>query len=130
MAELAEACGIYNPAALENTVAAYNADVASGADSRFFKSAAALRPIVQPPFYAAEYVASVVALAFSGLRIDKSARVIGEDELPVLGLFAAGDATGNVLSYQYVGGGTSIGNAIVFGRIAGRSAARHALRLN
>ncbi|MGV7122400.1 FAD-dependent oxidoreductase [Sphingopyxis sp. 550A] len=126
LADLAEACGIYNVEAFENSIAAFNEDVANGRDSRFFKPVEALRTIANPPFYSVEYVASVVALTFSGLRIDRDARVIAESERPVPGLFAAGDATGNVLSYQYAGGGTSIGNALVYGRIAGRNAAARA----
>ena len=39
------------------------------------------------------------------------------------GLFAAGEAAGGVMGPRYVGGGNSISNAIVFGRLAGRAAA-------
>jgi fumarate reductase flavoprotein subunit len=38
-------------------------------------------------------------------------------------LFAAGETAGGVLGERYIGGGNSIANAIVFGRIAGQQAA-------
>ena len=123
---LARLCGIAKPRALENAVARYNEDVAQGRDSAFFKDPAALRRIATPPFYAVELRPAVVALTHAGVRIDPSARVMSEDEAPIPGLFAAGAATGNVMGEQYVGGGASIANAIVFGRIAGASAARRA----
>lgn len=43
------------------------------------------------------------------------------------GFYAAGETTGGVMGERYIGGGNSIINAIVFGRIAGESAARAAL---
>jgi fumarate reductase flavoprotein subunit len=41
----------------------------------------------------------------------------------VPGLFAAGEATGGLGGPVYAGNGASVGNAVVFGRIAGLSAA-------
>jgi len=40
--------------------------------------------------------------------------------------FAAGETTGGVMGGRYIGGGASIANAIVFGKIAGSNAAAHA----
>ena len=45
---------------------------------------------------------------------------------PIAGLFAAGETAGGVLGERYIGGGNSIANAIVFGRLAGRQAAAEA----
>jgi fumarate reductase flavoprotein subunit len=42
------------------------------------------------------------------------------------GFFAAGETTGGVMGGRYIGGGASIANAIVFGKIAGSNAAAHA----
>jgi fumarate reductase flavoprotein subunit len=38
-------------------------------------------------------------------------------------LFAAGECVGGVLGDVYVGSGNALANALVFGRVAGRSAA-------
>jgi fumarate reductase flavoprotein subunit len=123
---LAEACGLLNRKALVNTVSRYNADVARGRDGLFFKDPAALRPVSTPPFYAVELRAAVTAVPHAGVRIDDQARVISEEESVIPGLFAAGASAGNVMGDQYVGGGISISNAVVFGRIAGRNAVRDA----
>jgi fumarate reductase flavoprotein subunit len=118
---LAKGAGIA-PGALASTVAGYNADCAAGRDGAFFKDASELRPIATPPFYAAEIRPAIVCLTSCGPRITPDARVLDQNERPIPGLFAAGEVTGNVLGERYVGGGNSIANAIVFGRIAGRSA--------
>lgn len=117
--------GIGVPAAtLRNTVARYNANVAAGADQDQFKPADTLRSIEQPPFYAARIRAAIICWTGTGLRIDTEARVLGPDDRPIPGLYAAGETTGGMFGECYAAGGASIGNAIVFGRIAGRNAAR------
>jgi fumarate reductase flavoprotein subunit len=120
---LAKCAGIA-PASLASTVARYNADCAAGHDSAFFKDAKQLRPISTPPFYAAEIRPAIICLTSCGPRITPDTHVLDQNERPIPGLFAAGEVTGNVLGDRYIGGGNSIANAIVFGRIAGRSAAR------
>ena len=119
---LAAATGV-NPAGLRTTVDRYNADCASGRDSRFFKAPAHLRPIAESPFYAAELRPAVPVVTAYGPRIDADAAVLDVADRPISGLFAAGEVTGNVLGEQYIGGGNAIGSALIFGRIAGRSAA-------
>lgn len=121
LAELAQKIGV-DPVALAGTVAAYNADVQAGADSRFFKKGP-LSPIATAPFYAAEVHAASHGATSAGLRIDPEARVLGRDTQPIPGLYAAGETSGGVLGERYVGGGNYISNAIIFGRIAGRNAA-------
>jgi fumarate reductase flavoprotein subunit len=94
----------------------------------FFKDAAELRPIRTPPFYAVEVRAAIICLTSTGLRIDRNAQVLDLRDQPIRGLFAGGETTGGVLGERYVGGGNSIANAIVFGRIAGSSAAAESRR--
>jgi fumarate reductase flavoprotein subunit len=125
---LAKRAGIA-PGGLAATVTRYNGDCAAGRDTAFFKDAAQLRPIATPPFYAAEVRPAIVCLTSCGPRIDPDTRVLDANERAIPGLFAAGEVTGNALGERYIGGGNSIANAIVFGRIAGRSAAREALGL-
>lgn len=120
--ELARKAGI-NPVGLAATVTRYNADCAAGHDSRFFKDPSALKPVSTPPFYAVRLRPMVVAVTGYGLAIDPDARVLqGADLTPVPGLYAAGEVCGSLLGAQYVGGGNAFGGAVVFGRIAGRTA--------
>lgn len=121
LAELAAKAGI-DAAGLEGTVAAYNADVRGGGDSRFFKKGP-LSTIETPPFYAAEVHAASYGATSAGLRIDPDARVLRADQAVIPGLYAAGETAGGVLGERYIGGGNYISNAIIFGRIAGRGAA-------
>jgi flavocytochrome c len=102
----------------------YNDDCAIGSDSHFGKRPDVLQAIAVAPFYATELRLSHVAVTAVGLRIDADARVVDDLGHPVAGLFAAGECTGGVVGETYVGSGNSITNAFVFGRIAGRSAAK------
>jgi fumarate reductase flavoprotein subunit len=110
--------------ALAGAVRRYNQSCASGHDAEFLKRAAGLIAIDTPPYYAVRLRPAVVALTGYGPRIDAEARVLrAADGNAVPGLYAAGEVTGNVLGPQYLGGGNAIGSALIFGRIAGRSAA-------
>ena len=57
-----------------------------------------------------------------GVRIDEHARALKADGTPVSGLFAAGEITGGIHGGNRVGG-NAIVDFVVFGRIAGASAA-------
>jgi len=122
--ELARKAGI-DPAGLEGTIRAYNADVRAGVDRQFFK-AGPLATIETPPFYAVEVHAASFGATSAGVRIDPEARVLRADAHAIPGLYAAGETAGGVLGERYVGGGNYIANALIFGRIAGRGAARFA----
>jgi tricarballylate dehydrogenase len=60
--------------------------------------------------------------------VNEHAQVLMQDGRPVTNLFASGEImAGNILGKGYLGGlGMTIGT--VFGHIAGREAARHAIR--
>ena len=81
--------------------------------------------IDEPPFQAFA-VTCGVTFTFGGLKVDDNGRVIDTEGAPIPGLFAAGETTGGMFGPCYAGGGASIGNAIVFGRVAGANAARRA----
>lgn len=109
--------------ALITTVLDYNADVARGSDTRFRKQFTPLLPVATPPFYAVELRAATVGATGSGLRIDRDAHVLDTAGRRIPGLFAAGEITGGFYGDRYLGGGASLGQALIWGRIAGRSAA-------
>ena len=72
-------------------------------------------------------VAPAPHTSLGGVVIDARCRVLRADGTSVPGLFAAGEVTGGVHGRNRVGGnaGTEV---LVFGRIAGESAARHGLQ--
>lgn len=113
-------------AALEETVRLYNADCDSGQDSHFFKVAPKLFPIRTAPFYGVEVRASIIGVTAAGLDIDRDARVLDRHQRPIAGLYAAGEVLGCIHGKRYAGGGMAIGNAVIFGRVAGESAANAA----
>jgi fumarate reductase flavoprotein subunit len=110
----------------EGTVARHNAQVAAGEDPDYLKDPKFLEPIAVPPFYGAEIRPATVCFTACGPRIDRDARVLTATGAPVPGLFAAGECTGGVIGPAYVGSGNSYANCVVFGRVAGSSAARAA----
>ncbi|HEY8449282.1 MAG TPA: FAD-binding protein, partial [Bacillota bacterium] len=79
-------------------------------------------PIDTPPFEAYA-VTCGITFTFGGLRIDTEARVLDWDGRPIPGLYAAGELVGGLFYHNYPGGSGLTAGA-VFGRIAGRTAAR------
>ena len=57
-----------------------------------------------------------------GIRINESTQVLRADGTAITGLFAAGEVTGGVHGANRLGG-NAVADIIVFGRIAGQSAA-------
>ena len=80
------------------------------------------KPTVTAPFYAARLWPKVHH-TMGGLVINKDGQVIGFDLEPVKGLYAAGEVTGGVHGAVRLGG-VAMADCIVFGRIAGRNAAK------
>ncbi|GAA1197048.1 FAD-dependent tricarballylate dehydrogenase TcuA [Prauserella alba] len=129
--ELAEQAGI-DPAGFAETVESFNASVDTSAEfNPNVKDGRAARTeppksnwanrIAEPPFYAYP-VTCGITFTFGGLKGDSRARVLKEDGSPIPRLFACGEALGGLFSENYPGG-SGLAAGIVFGRIAGRSAA-------
>jgi len=72
-------------------------------------------------------VTPVVHYTMGGIKISTDAEVMGDKVVP--GLFAAGEVAGGVHGKNRLGG-NSLLECVVFGRIAGRSAAKFMLRTN
>jgi flavocytochrome c len=81
-------------------------------------------PNVTPPFYAARLWPRVHH-TMGGLAINKEAQVIGFELKPIPGLYAAGEATGGVHGAVRLGS-VAMADCVVFGRIAGKNAAKQA----
>jgi tricarballylate dehydrogenase len=76
----------------------------------------------RPPFYSWA-VTGGITFTFGGLKINKDAQVISTGWKPIEGLYTAGEMVGGLFHYNYALG-TGLMSGAVFGRIAGRSAAR------
>src|SRR5262245_40096675 len=136
VAELAAALGL-DPAGVVATVDQFNRSVRPGSfdasqldDCRTEgltppKSHWAV-PIDRPPFWGYP-LRPGITFTYLGVTVDDCARVIMHDGRPAANIFAAGEVmAGNILGKGYLAGfGLTIGT--VFGRIAGREAARHAV---
>jgi tricarballylate dehydrogenase len=78
----------------------------------------------QPP-YEAYTVTTGITFTFGGLKITGDAEVEDTSGHPIPGLYAAGEIVGGLFYHNYASG-TGLMSGAVFGRIGGRSAARHA----
>jgi succinate dehydrogenase/fumarate reductase flavoprotein subunit len=99
--------------ALERTIESYNE---SGRGHR--------PPIARGPFHALGPVRSYCVFADGGLKVSEAMEVLGAEDRPIPGLFAAGSVGQGGLLLE--GHGHHLAWAFVSGRIAGRSAAREA----
>jgi succinate dehydrogenase/fumarate reductase flavoprotein subunit len=77
--------------------------------------------LTEPPFYALGPAKSYVVITDGGLAVDEELRVLGENDMPIDRLFAAGSAGQGGLLLK--GHGHHVGWAFISGRIAGRHAA-------
>ena len=81
-------------------------------------------PIDAPPFEAYAITCGVT-FTFGGLRITSEGQVVDTNHEPIPGLYTAGEMVGALFYFNYPGA-TGLTSGAVFGRIAGRSAARFA----
>jgi succinate dehydrogenase/fumarate reductase flavoprotein subunit len=117
-AELAHAAGL-PPDTLNATLETHNAAARAGHDAQFGRADATLA-VLEPPLYAIETWPGVAGTT-GGPRHDALARVLSTEGSPIAGLYAAG-AVSSVWGYLTEHGG-GLTDALVFGRIAGESAA-------
>ena len=121
--ELAVLMGV-DPANLVATVAEYNEYCIGGAkygQADQFGRTLFGEPINDGPFYAGARVPTVHH-TMGGVRIDTLCRVYNENGEIISGLYAAGEVTGGIHGANRLGG-NALADTIVFGRIAGESAA-------
>jgi tricarballylate dehydrogenase len=78
----------------------------------------------EPPFEAYA-VTCGVTFTFGGVKISTEAEVLDMRDRPITGLYSAGEMVGGIFYFNYPGS-SGLTNGAVFGRIAGRNAAKHA----
>jgi succinate dehydrogenase/fumarate reductase flavoprotein subunit len=137
---LAKQLGI-SATGLAASVAQLNACAAQGRDSSFGRGSTAYqrnlgdatRGLPNPnlgalgagPYYAVKLYPGDIGAA-AGLRTDASARVLGQGDEPIAGLYAVGNDMQSIMGGAYPGPGITIGPGMVFGRIAARHATQRA----
>ena len=129
--DLARMCGI-DPAGLTSTVERFNQYASQGTDPDYGRGESAynralgdphrkvhpcLGPIDEPPFYGVEVLPGDIGTC-GGVVTDEHARVLGQDDRPIAGLYATGNGTATVMGRHYLGPGASIANTMVFGYLA------------
>jgi fumarate reductase flavoprotein subunit len=107
------------------TVAEYNAFVDAGEDKAFGRrhlvhNHGVLRRIETAPFYAYPSTAAVYG-TYCGLRVNPAMQVLDVFGEWIEGLLAAGEVVGGFHGQAYMTG-SALGKALVFGRIAARTA--------
>ena len=119
--ELAQALNL-PVSAFVGTMDAYKGYQTAGLDSEFGRLAEEMpRPLDKAPFYAIE-VEPVLHHTMGGIKINSNAQVVNQSGVAIPGLYAAGEVTGGVHGGNRLGG-NAVADIIVFGKIAGTSAA-------
>lgn len=117
--ELAKNMGV-SPENLRATVDAYNEAVAGNTEDPMGKK------LMQDPFDKGPFYASIrvptIHHTMGGIEINTIAQVISKDGNVIEGLYAAGEVAGGIHGANRLGG-NAIPDTVVFGKIAGESAA-------
>lgn len=113
------------PQALVDTVRRYNDSVAAGVDGEFGRATLSgdygtPLKIDEPPYYSYATKSHFLA-TYAGVVVDGTMRVLTENGT-IEGLYAAGEIIGGFHGASYHTG-TALGKAVIFGRIAGKTAA-------
>ena len=85
------------------------------------------QPIDSPP-YLGYAVTCGITFTFGGVKIDNRGQVVTNSQESIPGLYAAGEMVGGLFYHNYPGG-SGLSSGMVFGHLAGTSAARDAMAL-
>lgn len=109
-----------DPAVFADTMENWNRAVEAKSDAEFGRTSFAQK-LDAAPYYAI-MVQPGIHHTMGGLKISTSAEVLNTSDEVIPGLFAAGEVTGGIHGNNRLGG-NAVADFIVFGRIAGQSAA-------
>jgi predicted heme/steroid binding protein len=124
--DLAKEMGI-SVATLEDTFKKYNGNAANPKTDPFGKKFFHNAPFDVNDNFWVSIVTPVLHFTMGGVQIDDEARVLGGPSAkPLDGLFAAGEVAGGVHGANRLGGSSLLG-CVVYGRVAGASAASYLL---
>lgn len=119
---LAKDLGIDNETLLQ-TVSNWNTNVMAGTIDIYNRTIGVNQSISLAPFYAIK-VTPAIYQTFGGVEVTTKAEVLQEDRNVILGLFAAGEVIGDIHNENDLSGNTIV-ETLIFGQIAGRSAAEY-----
>ena len=108
----------------------YNGYAHAGRDDEFGRAAEVLFPVENGPFFLQVVQENALIanymVTMGGLYVDGEQRVLGEEFLPIHGLFATGNTTSGRYGRDYFTptNGVSIGMAVCLGRECGKSVQR------
>ncbi|KAI8999227.1 FAD binding domain-containing protein [Gaertneriomyces semiglobifer] len=112
---------------LEETFTKYNEIARTKKDpfgKRFFHNL----PFIPDDEFWVAIVTPVLHFTMGGIQIDEASRVLtGAEKKPIPGLFAAGEVAGGVHGANRLGGSSLLG-CVVYGRVAGATAASYLLQ--
>lgn len=116
--ELAKAMGV-DADVLQAEIDEYNQACESGEDTKFYKRAELLYPIKEGPFTAVRFGPATLAVV-SGLVVNGNLQVLDENDEPIEGLWAVGNASGGryAVDYPVFINGNSHGSALTWGYVA------------
>ncbi len=109
------------------TMELYNRHARAGRDPVFHKRESLVTPLDTPPFGALDVTLGgcvYAAFTLGGLRTTPAGEVLRTDGSAIAGLYAAGRTTSGVAADGYASG-VSLADGMLFGRLAGASAASH-----
>lgn len=124
-AELAAGIGV-DAAALEATIAAYNAAAEAGADEAFGKPAEYLTAVAQAPFYAVKVYPTTFG-STGGVTTTEQGRVTTQDGAVIEGLYACGEMSNRYFYNENYVLAASLGLYATMGHRTGAAAAVDAL---
>ena len=118
--ELAEKIGCPVDVFME-TMKRYNEMVAQQCDDDFHKPAEFLYPVEEGPFYAAKVGVALLAVV-GGLSVNTDLQVLNNEKEPIPGLFATGNASGDLYAIDYPinMAGNSNGRCFIWGYLLGQ----------
>ena len=130
--DLAQKLGI-NPEALVTTTAEYNNAAHKDGDYNLReldgRATRGLKPpksnwafTIDSPPYEAYTVTGGITYTYGGLKINTKAQVLNTEDIPIAGLYAAGEIVGGIFLYDSLRA-AGLMHGAVFGRIAGTNAA-------
>lgn len=123
-AELAKEIGI-DSKSLAETFKSYNSAAEKGSDQygkKYFQNL----PFNMNDEYHVAVITPVLHYTMGGVKINEKAEIVRDDSSVITGLYAAGEVAGGVHGKNRLGGSGLLG-AVVYGRVAGASAAKYLL---
>eukprot|EP00437_Effrenium_voratum_P001422 CAMPEP_0181428878 /NCGR_PEP_ID=MMETSP1110-20121109/16909_1 /TAXON_ID=174948 /ORGANISM="Symbiodinium sp., Strain CCMP421" /LENGTH=501 /DNA_ID=CAMNT_0023552125 /DNA_START=62 /DNA_END=1563 /DNA_ORIENTATION=+ len=97
----------------------------TGSGKKFYHNIIPGSAVKSEPFYVA-IITPVIHYCMGGLLIDTDSACVGSNNQAIPGLYAAGEVAGGVHGNNRLGG-NSLLDCVVFGRVAGKAAAKYML---